>query len=76
MRNRKTHNAVHSFIQQLFPEYQLRARKRAKEQIGKEGNQEFSLELPTECENIHPHPLSPKEATHVPNPLILKSKYS
>lgn len=56
----------HSFIQGLFLEHLLCTRKGAKEKIDTEGNQESSLGLPIEHENIHPHYLCPTEATYAP----------
>lgn len=51
---------------QLFIEHLLCTRKRAKEQVDKDENQEISLGLPIQQENIHPQPLGPKEGIHTP----------
>lgn len=65
--HRATHNAVQSVSSYVLSTYYGLGRgPRDKGYRGKEGNQEFSLELPTEPEDIYPHPLSPKEATHAP----------
>lgn len=55
-----------SCIGQLFIEHLLCTRKRAKEQVDEDKNQEVSLGLPIQQENIHLRPLGPKEGTQAP----------
>lgn len=57
---------IHACMGQLFIEHLLCPRKRAKEQVGKDENQEVNLGLPIQQESIHPQPLRPKEGTHTP----------
>lgn len=68
-----SHSAVHSFIQRLFTEHLLCTRNRAKGQLSKEGNQEFSLGLAAEHEDIFPHPRQSQRSLRYPQTVSLWS---